>query len=246
MVNLFDTKMKLDILAFGAHPDDVELSCSGTLLKHMANGKTCGIIDLTRGELGSRGSAELRLQESSAAAKILGVTVRDNLKMDDGFFENDKKHQLEIIKRIRHYKPEIVLCNALEDRHPDHSRAAKLASEACFYSGLIKVETAFEGFKQEHWRPKSVYHYIQDRQLKPDFVIDVTSFVDKKMEAIKAFSSQFFDPTSSEVETPISSKIFLDVVKSKMMVYGRDAGFDYAEGFNVERSIGVADLFHLI
>lgn len=237
--------MKLDILAIGAHPDDVELSCSGTLLKHIALGKTCGIIDLTIGELGTRGNGQIRLQEAAAAAKIVGVLTRDNLKMDDGFFINDKKHQLELIKKIRHYKPEIVLCNALLDRHPDHGRAAELVSQACFYSGLIKVETAYEGFKQEAWRPKAIYHYIQDRQLKPDFVVDITAFVEKKMEAIQAFSSQFYNPVSNEPESPISSKNFLDLVKAKMMVFGRDAGFDYAEGFNIERTIGVNNLFHL-
>jgi len=238
--------MKLDILAIGVHPDDVELSCYGTLLKHIAFGKVCGILDLTCGELGTRGSGELRLQEAAASAKILGVAVRDNLKMYDGFFVNDKKHQMEIIKKIRHYQPEIILCNALADRHPDHGRAAQLVSEACFYSGLIKVETAYEGFKQEAWRPKAVYHYIQDRQLKPDFIVDVTLFVDKKMEAIQAFKSQFYDPNSNEPESPISSKNFLEQAKGKMMVFGRDAGFDYAEGFSVERTIGVDNILTLI
>ena len=237
--------MKLDILAIGAHPDDVELSCSGTLLKHIASGKICGILDLTCGELGTRGSGPLRLQEAANAAKVLGISVRDNLKMDDGFFVNDKKHQLEIIKKIRHYKPEIIVCNALSDRHPDHARAAHLVSEACFYSGLVKIETAYEGFKQEPWRPKAVYHYIQDRQLNPDFIIDVSAFVNIKMEAIKAFKSQFYDPNSNDPESPISGENFFDLVKAKMIVFGRDAGFDYAEGFNVERVLGINDLFHL-
>ncbi|MDQ3049206.1 MAG: bacillithiol biosynthesis deacetylase BshB1 [Bacteroidota bacterium] len=237
--------MKLDILAIGVHPDDVELSCSGTLLKHLTVGKICGILDLTIGELGTRGSGELRLQEAEDAAKILGVSVRDNLGMADGFFQNDKEHQLKIIQKIRQYKPEIILCNAIEDRHPDHGRAAKLVSEACFYSGLRRIKTTHEGEVQECWRPKAVYHYIQDRQLKPDFVVDVSDFIEKKMEAIMAFRSQFYDPNSNEPESPISAKNFFDVVKGKMSLFGRDAGFNYAEGFTVERAPGVKDLFDL-
>lgn len=237
--------MKLDILAIGAHPDDIELSCSGTLLKHIALGKKCGIIDLTRGELGTRGTAKIRQQEVVQSSKILGISVRDNLNMQDGFFKNDKLYQLEIIKKIRQYQPEIILCNAITDRHPDHGRAAQLVSEACFYSGLIKIETTLKSKKQQAWRPKAVYHYIQDRMLKPDFVVDVTEFVDKKMEAIKAFQSQFYDPNSKEPVTPISVKNFLDVVKGKMSIWGRDAGYEYAEGFTVERIVGVDNLFHL-
>jgi bacillithiol biosynthesis deacetylase BshB1 len=238
-------KHKLDILAIGVHPDDVDLSCAGTLLKHIAMGKKCGILDLTTGELGTRGSGELRLKEAAAAAKILGVVIRDNLKMADGFFKNDKDHQIAIIKKIREYQPEIVLCNAVSDRHPDHGRAAKLVSDACFYSGLIKVETAYDGFKQLHWRPKAVYHYIQDHQLKPDLVVDVTAHVEKKMEAIHAFKSQFYDPDSKEPESPISVKNFFDVVKGKMAVFGRDAGYDFAEGYTVERTPGVNSFFDL-
>jgi bacillithiol biosynthesis deacetylase BshB1 len=237
--------MKLDILAIGVHPDDVELSCSGTLLKHISQGKICGVLDLTCGELGTRGSGELRLVEAQDAAKVLGVSVRDNLKMADGFFRNDEAHQLAIIKKIREYQPEIILCNAVSDRHPDHGRAAQLVSEACFYSGLRKVETIVDGKPQAAWRPKAVYHYIQDHQLKPDFVVDITAFMDKKMEAIKAFKSQFYDPNSKEPESPISVKNFFDVVKGKNAVFGRDAGFEFAEGFNVERTIGVTDLFQL-
>jgi bacillithiol biosynthesis deacetylase BshB1 len=237
--------MKLDILAIGAHPDDIELSCGGTILKHISLGKKCGILDLTQGELGTRGTAEIRIIEAANAAKILGVSVRDNLKMADGFFINDKQHQLEIIKKIRQYQPEIILCNAVHDRHPDHARAARLVSEACFYSGLIKVETEFNGNTQKAWRPKAVYHYIQDRQLKPDFAVDVTAFVDKKMEAIQAFKSQFYNPNSKEPESPISVKNFLDLQKAKMIVFGRDIGVDYAEGFTVERTIGVDNLFDI-
>lgn len=237
--------MKLDILAIGVHPDDVELSCAGTLLKHIALGKKCGILDLTCGELGTRGSGELRLIEAENSAKILGVSVRDNLKMADGRFKNDDVHQIEIIKKIREYQPEIVLCNAVSDRHPDHGRAAALVSEACFYSGLLRIETELNGNKQQHWRPKAVYHYIQDRQLKPDFVVDITDYCEKKMDAIKAFKSQFYNPTSNEVESPISVKHFLNQVEGKMRVFGRDAGYEFAEGFTVERTIGVNNMFDI-
>jgi N-acetylglucosamine malate deacetylase 1 len=234
--------LKLDILAIGVHPDDVELGCSGTLLKHLAQGKKVGILDLTKGELGSRGSGELRLIEAQNAAKILGVSVRENLGFADGFFKNDKEHQLAIIKIIRKYKPEIILCNAPKDRHPDHGRAAQLVSEACFYSGLLRITTELDGKAQEHYRPQAVYHYIQDRYLKPNFVVDVTEFVNQKMEAIMAFSSQFYNPDSKAPETPISSKKFIDFVKSRMADFGRDINAEYAEGFVTERVIGVEDL----
>ena len=237
--------MKLDILAIGVHPDDVELSCSGTILKHIAQGKKVGILDLTIGELGSRGSGELRLIEAKNAAKVLGVEVRENLGLADGFFRNDKESQVEIIKIIRKYKPEIVLANAIKDRHPDHGRAAKLISEACFYAGLIKIETAINGINQDKWRPTAVYHYIQDRFIKPDFVVDVTAFVDKKIEAIQCFKSQFFDPNSNEPKTPISGEEFLDFIKARMMQYGREINVKYAEGFTSEKYIGVEDLLKL-
>ena len=237
--------MKLDILAIGVHPDDIELGCSGTILKHIAQGKQVGILDLTKGELGSRGSGELRLIEAEKAGKILGVVVRENLGFADGFFKNDADHQIEIIKIIRKYQPEIVLANAPRDRHPDHGRAAQLVTEACFYAGLVRIATHLDGDEQMLWRPKAVYHYIQDRFLKPDFVVDVTDFVDQKMEAIMAFSSQFYHPESKEPETPISSKVFLDFIKSRMMDLGRDIGAHYAEGFTVERVIGVEDILTL-
>jgi len=237
--------MKLDILAIGVHPDDVELGCSGTLLKHISQGKKVGILDLTKGELGSRGSGELRLKEADKSAQILGVLVRENLGFADGFFKNDKAHQLEVIKMIRKYQPDVVLTNAPKDRHPDHGRASQLVSEACFYSGLIKIETDLEGENQELWRPKAVYHYIQDRFLKPDFVVDVSDHVDKKMEAIMAFSSQFYNPDSNAPETPISSKNFLDFVKARMANFGRDINAEYAEGFTSERVIGVEDIIQL-
>ncbi|MBI3509789.1 MAG: bacillithiol biosynthesis deacetylase BshB1 [Bacteroidetes bacterium] len=237
--------METDILAFGVHPDDVELSCAGTLLKHIAAGYSAGIIDLTKGELGTRGNAELRMKEADASAKILGVKFRENLGMADGRFKNDDTHQIKIIEKIREHRPQIVFCNAIHDRHPDHGRAAHLVSESCFYSGLKKIETAFNGKLQETWRPRAVYHYIQDRQLKADIIVDVTSFVEKKLEAIKSFSSQFFDVDSREPLTPISVPEFLEVVKARMRVFGRDAMMEFAEGFTVERSIGVEDMMKL-
>ena len=186
--------MKLDILAFGAHPDDVELGCAGTLAKEVSLGKSVGIIDLTQGELGTRGSAEIRFQEATNAAQILGVTVRENLKMRDGFFVNDEAHQLQVIKMIRKYRPEIVLCNAVDDRHIDHAKGSKLISDSCFLAGLQKVETMLEGNIQAAWRPKLVYHYIQWKSIKPDFVVDITGFMDRKMKAIMAYDSQFYNP----------------------------------------------------
>jgi N-acetylglucosamine malate deacetylase 1 len=237
--------MSIDILAIGIHPDDVELSAAGTLLKHISAGYTAGILDLTRGELGTRGSAELRLKEAAAAAKILGVQFRENLGMEDGFFKNDKTNLFLLIEKIRQHRPKIVLCNAVADRHPDHGRASQMISEACFYSGLAKIETAFEKELQQPHRPQAVYHYIQDRQLKPDLVVDITPFVDKKIEAIMAFSSQFFNPDSKEPVTPISSPEFMEMVKSKMRVFGRDIQVEFAEGFTVERTIGVEDLLTL-
>ncbi len=237
--------MKLDILAIGVHPDDVELSASGTILKHIALGKKVGILDLTRGELGTRGNAELRTQEANNAAKILGLSVREQLTMADGFFQNNEAHQKEIIRMIRKYQPEIVLCNAITDRHPDHGRAAKLTADACFYSGLIKVETKEDGKAQAAWRPKAVYHYIQDHFIEPDFVVDITAHMNKKMESIFAYSSQFFDPNSKEPETPISSKNFMENVKAKAALFGRAINADYAEGFTVNRYIGVENLFDL-
>lgn len=237
--------MKLDILAIGVHPDDVELSASGTILKHISLGKKVGILDLTRGELGTRGSAELRTQEANNAAKILGLSVREQLNMADGFFENNEVHQKQIIQIIRKYRPEIILCNAITDRHPDHGRAAKLTADACFYGGLIKIETKEDGKLQTAWRPKAVYHYIQDNFMEPNFVIDITAHMDKKMESIMAYSSQFFDPNSKEPETPISSKNFMENVKAKAALFGRAINADYAEGFTVNRYIGVENLFDL-
>jgi bacillithiol biosynthesis deacetylase BshB1 len=238
--------MKLDILAFGAHPDDVELGCSGTILKEVSLGKKVGIIDLTRGELGTRGSAEIRDQEASDAAKILGVSVRENLNMRDGFFVNDEKHQLEIIKMIRKYQPEIVLCNAIDDRHIDHGKGSKLVSDACFLSGLMKIETVLNGEIQKPWRPKLVYHYIQWKNIEPDFVVDITGFTDKKIESILAYRSQFYDPNSKEPESPITSKNFLESLNYRSRDLGRLTGVEHAEGFTVERCLAVNSLGDLI
>ncbi|WP_338410554.1 bacillithiol biosynthesis deacetylase BshB1 [uncultured Flavobacterium sp.] len=237
--------MKLDILAFGAHPDDVEISASGTIAKEISLGKKVGIIDLTRGELGSRGSAEIRDAEAQKAAAILGLSVRKNLEFRDGFFVNDEAHQLEIIKMIRKYKPEIVLCNAIDDRHIDHGKGSKLVSDACFLSGLLKIETHLEGQKQEHWRPKQVYHYIQWNTIEPDFVVDITGFIDVKVASILAYTTQFYDPNSKEPATPITSKAFLDSFSFRSQDLGRLVGVDYAEGFTVERYVAVNSLSDL-
>ncbi|NHF60241.1 bacillithiol biosynthesis deacetylase BshB1 [Flavobacteriaceae bacterium TP-CH-4] len=240
--------MKLDILAFGAHPDDVELGAGATVAKEVANGKKVGIVDLTRGELGTRGSAGIRDQEAEASAKILGVAVRENLEFADGFFVNDKPHQLEIIKMVRKYRPEIVLCNAVNDRHIDHAKGSSLVSDACFLSGLVKIDTKFAGEEewQEPWRPKQVYHYIQWKNLEPDFVVDVSDHIGKKREAILAYSSQFYDPKSDEPETPITSKNFIDSIIYRARDLGRLVGVEYAEGFTVERFVAVDSLDKLI
>ena len=238
--------MKLDILAFGAHPDDVELGCSGTIAKEISLGKKVGIIDLTRGELGTRGSVEIRNSESEAAAKILGVSVRENLDMRDGFFLNDESHQLRIIEIIRKYKPEIVLCNAIDDRHIDHAKGSKLVSDACFLSGLVKIETSIDGIQQAAWRPKLVYHYIQWKNIEPNFVVDITGFIDKKEASILAYSSQFYNPNSEEPETPIATKNFLESIHNRSRELGRLIGTEYAEGFTVERYLAVNSLADLI
>jgi bacillithiol biosynthesis deacetylase BshB1 len=231
--------MKLDILCFGAHPDDVELGCSGTIAKEVSLGKKVGIIDLTRGELGTRGSVEIRNAESEKAADILGVVVRENLEMRDGFFLNDEKHQLEIIKMIRKYQPEIVICNAIDDRHIDHGKGSKLVSDACFLSGLRKIETTIDGENQEAWRPKVVYHYIQWKNIEPDFVVDISDFIDIKTKAILAYGSQFYTENSNEPVTPIATKNFLESIHYRSQDLGRLVGVDYAEGFTAERYLAV-------
>jgi len=240
--------MKLDILAIGAHPDDVELGCGATLAKEIANGKKIGILDLTRGELGTRGTAETRDQEAETAAKILGACVRTNMEFADGFIINDKWHQIEIIKMIRLYQPDIVICNAIEDRHIDHAKASKLVSDACFLSGLIKIDTKHEDHDdwQNAWRPKAVYHYIQWKDIEPDIVVNVTGFMNIKMKSVLAYSSQFYDPKSDEPETPISSKNFTDSIEYRARNLGRLIGTEHGEGFTVERYPAIESLFDLI
>jgi bacillithiol biosynthesis deacetylase BshB1 len=238
--------MKLDILAIAAHPDDVELGCGATIAKEVAHGKKVGILDLTRGELGTRGTAETRAAEAKDAANILGVAVRENLSFADGFFVNDKKHQLEVIKMIRKYKPEVVICNAIDDRHIDHGKGSKLASDACFLSGLIKIETRLDdGVIQEPWRPKQVYHFIQWKNLEPDIAVDVSGYIDVKMASVLAYKTQFYDAKSKEPETPISSKNFTDSIIYRARDLGRLIGVEYAEGFTVERYPAVDSLFDL-
>ena len=231
--------MKLDVLAFGAHPDDVELSCAGTLLVEKANGKKVGIIDMTEGELGTRGNVQIRRDEALAAGKILGVDARENLLMADGFFKNDEEHQKKVIRVLRKFQPEVILCNAPEDRHPDHGRAAGLVVEAAFLSGLRKVITEDNKSSHNVWRPKYVFHYIQDRFLQPDFVVDVTTVFEKKIEAIRAHKTQFFNPDLSEPETYISSPDFLDSIIYRAKMLGKMIGVKYAEGYISKKMIGI-------
>ena len=239
--------MKVDILAFGAHPDDVELGCAGTIAKEIANGKTVGIIDLTRGELGTRGTAKIRDKEAVNAAKVLCVNFRKNLDLGDGFFENSNQNKLKIIKLLRLHQPEIVLCNSIDDRHIDHPKGSKLVSESCFLSGLLKIETKDEtGAIQNPWRPKHVYHYIQWKNLKPDFVVDITGFLDKKLQAVFAYESQFYKKQANEPETPISTTNFKESITYRAQDLGRLIGTQYGEGFTTERYPAVQSLFDLI
>ncbi len=238
--------MKLDFLAFGVHPDDVELSCAGVLLVEKLNGKKTGIIDLTLGELGTRGTAEIRKTEAQAAAKILGVDVRENLEMADGFFTNDEAHQRKIITVLRKYQPEIIFCNAPSDRHPDHGRSAKLVADAAFLSGLKKIETTADGILQKAWRPKYVFNYIQDKLLMPSFVVDITNVFEKKIEAIKAYETQFYTQESNEPQTYISTPDFLDSVVYRHKWFGKMIGVKYAEGFITQKMIGFNNFDALI
>jgi len=238
--------MKLDILAFGVHPDDVELSCAGALLVEKRNGKSTGIIDLTAGELGTRGSGEIRKSEATEAAKILGVEIRENLGMADGFLQNDEAHQRKIITVLRTYQPEVILCNAPEDRHPDHGRSSKLVADAAFLSGLRKIETTFNGIAQQAWRPKYVFRYIQDRMLNPDFVIDITDVFEQKIEAIKAYKTQFHNEETDEPQTYISTPDFLDSVIYRHKWFGKMIGVKYAEGFISEKMIGLKNFDAII
>jgi bacillithiol biosynthesis deacetylase BshB1 len=237
--------MKLDILAFAAHPDDVEISAAGTLLKYISEGKSIGIVDLTEGELGTRGTVQTRYEEAETAGKLLGLSARENLRIKDGFFENSEENKRLIIQQIRRFQPEIVLANSILDRHPDHGRAAKLVADACYLAGLRKIETQWEEETQEAYRPRLILHYIQDYYIQPNFVIDVSEFMDKKIEVIKAYKTQFFNPESTEPNTPISGEDFFDFLKGRMMTVGRPAGMKYAEGFTIDRIVGVRDLFDL-
>ncbi|MBD8083782.1 bacillithiol biosynthesis deacetylase BshB1 [Chryseobacterium caseinilyticum] len=238
--------MKTDILAFGAHPDDVELGCGGTIAKLISEGKTCVIVDLTRGELGTRGTDQTRKEEATEAAKILGVAARENLGLKDGFLVNSEEYQMELVKMIRKYRPEIVLANAIDDRHPDHAKAAKLESDACFLAGLRKIETVLEGEVQEVWRPKQIYHYIQWKDVKPDFVMDISEHLDKKIEACMAFKTQFYDPKSTEPETPITSKDFYESLTYRAQDLGRLSGVSYAEGFTTEKLMALKNFDGII
>lgn len=239
--------MKLDILVFAAHPDDAELSCSGTIASHIQQGKKVGIIDLTEGELGTRGTPEKRREEAARSKEILSLTIRENLGMPDGFFNLSKENIVSVASRIRHYQPDIILANAIRDRHPDHGRAAKLVEEASFYAGLMKISVAGnDGKPLEAWRPKTVYHYIQSNYIQPDFIVDITGFWETKKNSIMAFDSQFYDPESDEPETFISSPRFLEFIESRCKMWGHMIGTRYGEGFTVNRNIGVRDLFYLI
>lgn len=239
--------MKLDILVFAVHPDDAELGCSGTIMAHIAKGYKVGIVDFTQGELGTRGSGPLRLEEAAEASKIMGLSIRENLGFRDGFFTNDEAHQLKLIEIIRKYKPEIVLANAIDDRHPDHGRAAKLTTDACFYAGLKKVITLDStGKEQQAWRPKNLFHYIQDMYISPDFAIEITPFWEQKVEAIKAFKSQFYDPENTETPSYISSLDFFHFLEARARSIGHSAGFTFAEGFTKSRIYGINNLFSII
>ncbi len=227
--------MKVDILAIGAHPDDVELGCGGTIAKMIASGKTVAIVDLTQGELGTRGTNITRAEEAADASRILSVAARENLKMKDGFLQNSEEYQLQIVEMIRKYQPEIVFSNAIEDRHPDHAKAHKLVSDACFLAGLTKIETVSEGEKQKAWRPKQIFSYIQWKNIKPDFVVDISGFMDKKIEACLAYKTQFYNPDSKEPMTPIATKDFLESLTYRAQDLGRLSGVDFAEGFTTEK-----------
>ncbi|HTO38718.1 MAG TPA: bacillithiol biosynthesis deacetylase BshB1 [Brumimicrobium sp.] len=237
---------KVDILAIGAHPDDIELSAGGTVIKSVHQGKKVAIVDLTQGELGSRGTIETRYEEAEAARQIMGVHYRENLKLADGFFEQDKESLLKLVVAIRKYQPDIVLANAISDRHPDHGRGSDFISRACFLSGLLKIETSSDDVKQTHWRPRVVYHYIQDRYIKPDFIVDVSEFKEQKFNAILAYKTQFYQDGISGPQTPISGQGFLDSLEARLIQFGRDINVKYGEGFTAERTVGIDDISNLI
>jgi len=238
--------MKLDILVLAAHPDDAELGCGGTIAKHISLGHKVGIVDFTMGELGTRGTPETRDSEAKESARILGLSARENLGLKDGFFQNDKENQIVVVRAIRKYRPEIVLANAIYDRHPDHGKGSELAYDSCFLAGLAKVETSDGGISQSPWRPKAVYHYIQSQLIEPDFVIDISDFWNKKMEAVRAFRTQFYDPNSTEPDTYISNPGFLKLLESRANEFGHAIGASYGEGFTVRRVIGANNLFDII
>lgn len=244
--------MKLDLLVIAVHPDDAELGCAGTILSLVAQGKKVGIVDLTRGELGTRGTPEIRLQEAEAAAQILGLSARENMRFRDGFFQNDEEHQRALMVAIRRYKPEIVITNAVTDRHPDHGRASALVVDTCFYSGLRQIKTVDNlgdeatGEAQEAWRPKVVYHLIQDRYIKPDFIVDITDFYAKKQESLLAYKSQFYDPNSKEPMSYIASQEFMEFLRARAEEFGHVIGVKYGEGFTVDRTMGVKNIFDLV
>jgi bacillithiol biosynthesis deacetylase BshB1 len=238
---------KLDILVLPVHPDDAELGCGGTILKHIAAGKKVGVIDLTRGELGTRGSAEIRTQEAAAASKILGLTIRENLGLPDGFFQNTQEYQLKVIEVIRKYQPDIVITNAHYDRHPDHGRASDLVEASTFLSGLRKIETHFNGELQKEWRPKLLLHFIQDQYIQPNIVIDVTEYWDKKIESVMAYGSQFYNPEwKGEPQTYISSPEFIKIIDGRGLEFGKSIQVKYAEGFTSKKILGVDSLFDLL
>lgn len=238
--------MKLDILAIGVHPDDVELGCAGTLMSAIDEGKKVGIIDLTRGELGTRGTAETRKVEARNAANILGIDIRENIGMADGFFQNDEQHQRLLIQVIRKYQPTIILANAPEDRHPDHGRSSKMISDAAFLSGLRKIVTELDGKLQQEWRPTYVFHYLQDRFLQPSFVVDISKYMEKKLESVLAYTTQFYNPDLNEPQTYISSPQFIETVRARAMMLGKRIGVEYAEGYISEKMIGIGSFDSLI
>lgn len=239
--------MKVDVLAIAAHPDDTEMSCGGTILSLIAQGKTVAAVDLTQGELGTRGTPEIRLQEAAEASKILKLSARENMGFRDGFFCNDEEHQMALIPIIRHFRPDIVLTNTIDDRHPDHGRAANLVHDACFYAGLRRIETTgHDGQPQEAWRPRYVYHFIQDRSLKPDFVVDISDYWEGKLESIRAFRSQFFDPNNNEPESYISSRDFWDFLEARAREFGHQIGVKFGEGYISQRMLGVKNIFELV
>ncbi|GAA4307939.1 bacillithiol biosynthesis deacetylase BshB1 [Compostibacter hankyongensis] len=238
--------MKLDILAIAAHPDDVELGCSGTLMVHAAQGMKVGVADLTEGELGTRGTADTRREEAAEAARVMGLAVRENIGLPDGFFRNDREHQLAVIRMIRKYRPDIILANATEDRHPDHGRAARLITDSCFLSGLIKVETSLDGQPQEAWRPKQVFHFIQDRYLSPDFIVDISTVMPRKEEAIRCFKTQFLVKQDETLQTYISSPVFFESVVNRAKMLGKMIGVAYGEGFTTPGTPGIRSFRDLI